>query len=53
MSALPHFSDVDLLGYGERVINLEFRDSGPCSRSSCGLAGVEPLEDSLFSYRST
>jgi hypothetical protein len=23
MSALPHFSDVDLLGYGERVINLD------------------------------
>ena len=22
MSALPHFSDVDLLGYNERVINL-------------------------------
>ena len=23
MSALPHFSAVDLLGYGERVINLD------------------------------
>ena len=23
MSALPHFSDVDLLGYNERVINLD------------------------------
>jgi len=23
MSALPHFSDIDLLGYGERVINLD------------------------------
>ena len=22
MSALPHFSDVDLLGYGQRVIDL-------------------------------
>jgi len=22
MSALPHFSDVDLLGYGKRVIDL-------------------------------
>ena len=28
MSALPHFSDVDLLGYGKRVIDLnsEIRD---------------------------
>ena len=23
MSALPHFSDVDLLGYGKRVIDLD------------------------------
>ena len=23
MSALPRFSDIDLLGYGERVINLD------------------------------
>lgn len=23
MSALPHFSDVDLLGYGERVVDLD------------------------------
>jgi hypothetical protein len=23
LSALPHFSDIDLLGYGERVINLD------------------------------
>ena len=23
MSALPHFSDIDLLGYSERVINLD------------------------------
>jgi len=23
MSALPHFSDIDLLGYGERVITLD------------------------------
>ncbi len=23
MCALPHFSDVDLLGYGKRVINLD------------------------------
>lgn len=23
MSALPHLSDIDLLGYGERVINLD------------------------------
>ena len=40
MSALPHFSDVDLLGYGERVINL---DSEIADRA-LGLAGVEPLE---------
>jgi hypothetical protein len=23
MSALPHFSDIDLLGYSERIINLD------------------------------
>ena len=23
MSALPHYSDVDLLGYGERVVDLD------------------------------
>ena len=23
MSALPRFSDIDLLGYGERVVNLD------------------------------
>jgi len=23
MSALPHFSDVDLLGYGKRIINFD------------------------------
>src|SRR6478752_2771561 len=28
-----------------------FRDSGPYSRSSCGQAGAELLEDSPFSYR--
>ena len=52
MSALPLFSDVDLLRYGERIIDLDSRDSGPYSRSSCGQAGAELLKDFPFSYRS-
>src|SRR5262245_14268326 len=51
MSALPHFSDIDLLGYSERVINLDSEISNR-ARSSCGQVGAEPREDFLFSYRS-
>jgi hypothetical protein len=29
MSALPHFSDIDLLGYGERVITMRCHISNP------------------------
>src|SRR5262245_24224779 len=62
-----HIADVDLEAehvcsaplFGHRSARLQrarhqprFRDSEPCSRSSCGQAGAEPREDFLFSYRS-
>jgi hypothetical protein len=46
MSALPHFSDVDLLGYGKRIIDFDSQVT-VYSRSSCGPAGPEPLEGCL------
>jgi hypothetical protein len=52
MSALPHFSDIDLLRYCKRIIDLDFRDNGLYSRLWCGRAEAELLEDFRFSYGS-
>ena len=40
MSALPHFSDVDLLGYGKRIIDF---DSQIADRTRCTLVSSRGL----------
>ena len=50
MSALPHFSDVDLLGYGKRVIDLN-SEIADCTLD-LGVAQQELNRNSPSFYRS-
>ena len=52
MSALPHFSDVDLLRYGKRIIDLNSEITDCTLDFWCGRTGAELLENFPFSYKS-
>ena len=52
MSALPHFSDIDLLGYGERVINLDSEIADRALDLRVAQQELNRAEISRFSYRS-
>ena len=52
MSALPHFSDIDLLRYCKRIIDLNSEITDCTLGLWCGRAEAELLEDFQFSYGS-